>query len=170
MFFITAAHNLIENYDELHIYSVIDKKVKIDSGIFKIEIFYSNYNADIALIKVEDFKMDTKMGIETNDSNHGDSITIAGYPNYSQGSTATIYEGKIIGKRNFFGYHLHKTDANIIKGMSGGAVFNDNMNLIGIIVRGNHADNVNDNFNEYISINSLQDDIKNILKLNDIYI
>lgn len=131
--YILTCQHAIKNSDDCEVYT--SKEIKTSNNNAKME--WKNEAYDISILK-------TELRI---DSNHpklkkanikiGEKITIAGFPNYSPGSSMQWQEGKVIGSCVRGGIKFYNIDAKIIEGMSGGPVLDDNYDVIGVIIYGN---------------------------------
>jgi S1-C subfamily serine protease len=75
----------------------------------------------------------------------GDSIILAGFPNYQYGDTPHIAPGVIVQARTRSTIERLVIDTPIVKGNSGGPVINPDGAVIGVAVTGtDRADNVHD--------------------------
>lgn len=74
----------------------------------------------------------------------GDTVVIAGFPNYIKGDTITKEECKITGKTKLFGAPFYKVSGIIVYGASGGIVLNTNHQVVGII-KGGYSSEDEDN-------------------------
>lgn len=95
----------------------------------------------------------------------GDNIIIAGYPNYSRGDSVTIQSCHIIGIGHLFGSLFYKVSGRVIHGSSGGIVFNNSNEVIGIIEGGiasTKEDDSNDN-QGFIPIHLVLESLNNMI-------
>lgn len=92
-------------------------------------IDYALYNISIA--NVASLSMGNSSNLKI-----GDTVVIAGFPNYIKGDTITKEECKITGKTKLFGAPFYKVSGKIVHGASGGIVLNTNHQVVGIIKGG----------------------------------
>lgn len=126
-FFATNYH-VMEGAEEAYVYT-------IDGETYDVEgIAFYNSDADLAIIKTT-----TKTGIEPvkigniYDVQKGDPIVTIGSP---KGLQNTVSEGIVSGLRNIDNINYIQITAPITHGSSGGALFNDNGEIIGITTLG----------------------------------
>ena len=107
------------------------------SKCINLSIKKNDANMDIAILE---FTQDLDhIGMPKGDSDKmkiGDMVKVVGFPNWAEGSTIQIYEGKVNGTGQWFGSLRIKVDAAIIKGNSGGPVLNAKNEVIGIAATG----------------------------------
>lgn len=99
-------------------------------------IDYALYNVNIPNI------VDVSIGCG-GDLEIGDTVIIAGFPDYINGDTITKEECKITGKTKLFGAPFYKISGRIAHGASGGIVLNTNYEVVGIIKGGCPSDDEN---------------------------
>jgi RNA-directed DNA polymerase len=73
----------------------------------------------------------------------GDTVVIAGFPDYMKGDTITKEECKITGMTQLFGAPFYKISGRIVHGASGGIVLNTSQQVVGIIKGGCPSDDEN---------------------------
>ena len=73
----------------------------------------------------------------------GDTVVIAGFPDYIKGDTITKEECKITGITQLFGAPFYKISGRIVHGASGGIVLNTKQQVVGIIKGGCPSDDEN---------------------------
>lgn len=101
---------------------------------------YADKTIDYALynIPVLDAK---KLSIgNSSDLEIGDSVIIAGFPDYMKGDTITKEKCEITGKTTLFGSLFYKVSGRVVHGASGGVVLDKNYNVVGIIKGGTPLD------------------------------
>lgn len=129
---VTSAHNLKNDKFDTFLY-----RVDNSSDRQQIRVTYIDWDTDVALIEVTQNWI--KAGLAIGDNTNlqiGDSVKVIGYPNYSEGKSINIHEGKVTGKSRWFGIDTINIDANIIYGNSGGPVVNDRNEVVGIAFYG----------------------------------
>ena len=93
----------------------------------------------------------------------GDTVVVAGFPDYLKGDTITKEECKITGITQLFGAPFYKVSGRIVHGASGGIVLDTNHSVVGII-KGGCSSNEEDNITlkqGFVPIDLVVDDIKN---------
>ena len=159
-----TSYHLTECNANFHVYTIQSyKNRKSIATICNLNKISSDKNIDYALYNVS---INDTFSIKCGDSqklNIGDTVTIAGYPNYSTGNSATIQTCEITGRGNFLGALFYKVNGRIVHGASGGIVLNRNNEVIGIVKGGIislNDDNSNDN-QGFVPIHLALDHIKN---------
>lgn len=116
-----------------------------------LAVFYGSENfSDIPALKIGDSK---KLRI-------GDTVTVVGYPDYSEGESIHVNKGKIIQSAKRFGIDFWLLDIPIIYGISGGPILNDKLEVIGIATRGSKVNDQSTKFNGFIPISNLVDEVR----------
>lgn len=85
----------------------------------------------------------------------GDTVTVVGYPDYSEGDSAYINRGKIIQIANRYGVDFMLLDIPILFGNSGGPVLNSKLEVIGVATRGSKKHDFGTKFNGFVPISYL---------------
>lgn len=126
---ITCAHVIA---DDLQLFTVRDFNNK-----YPVKVLYKDDNKDVAIIEVPGLKLGKGLSFASAyNMNQGDKIFVSGFPNYNVGDSGIIDEGKIIGFRPIQGIRRLLINAAIVAGNSGGPVFNEYMQVIGIAATG----------------------------------
>ncbi len=107
----------------------------INSKKFKAEILYKDKMRDVALLKIKDNYDMSIVDIEKNPVELGETIYVVGTPLDEQ-LDFSISKGIISAKRELESLDYLQTDAAVNPGNSGGPVFNEYGNVIGITVSG----------------------------------
>lgn len=116
-----------------------------------IAVFYGGDNfSDIPALKIGDSR---KLRI-------GDTVTVVGYPQYSEDESIHVNKGKIIQSAKKFGIDFWLLDIPIIYGISGGPILNDKLEVVGIATRGSKAHDQSTKYNGFIPISYLVDEVK----------
>lgn len=136
-----------EDQIEFYRYYEYNKKMKasfLTSDTDKdIAIFFPSNEFDrIVPLKVGD---DSKLKI-------GDSVTVVGFPNFSNGHSAYISSGAIVSKRRIFNITTWIINTPITHGCSGGPVLNNKHEVIGIATFGSEYSDGNTELNGFIPI------------------
>ena len=126
-----TCHHVIEVGD---IYKIINPYTEDEYVLMKDKIT-SDRDLDVAIHDC--INMNYCFEIEENpDYSIGQTIKLAGYPQYIEGSSLDIRIYKIASLRNYLGQKIVIVDGNIYKGASGGPVLNAQNKVIGIIRAG----------------------------------
>lgn len=93
----------------------------------------------------------------------GDTVVIAGFPDYLKGDTITKEECKITGVTQLFGAPFYKVSGRIVHGASGGIVLDTNHKVVGIIKGGCPSEGYdNTNLKQgFVPIDLIIEDINN---------
>lgn len=161
-FFSKIVYNVVvlENEDSLvqgsgfflkNIGLVTGYHVTEDNGFFKVST-YKRENVGIVSKEINEIKCDKEIdyaiydlknskmeGLELGDSSCievGDKVTVIGYPDYLEGDTPYVHTCRITSRTRYLGECLYTVSTRIIHGASGGAVLNENNEVIGIIKAG----------------------------------
>ena len=132
---------MLAEYGFVTCYHVLGKAThafKHDNYVIKfpVSVIHQNKDIDLAILKIKHQEIHHLKAGDCDSLDIGDSITIAGFPNYFLGSTPLFYDGKISGRRTISGIDWMLVDRSIIAGMSGAPVVNKNNEVIGIAARG----------------------------------
>lgn len=90
---------------------------------------------DYALYDVQMHTQGFQMG-DSKELKVGDKVTIVCYPNHKRGNTAYVQPCTITSQTNLFGAPFYTVSGRIVHGASGGAVINQNLEVVGIIKGG----------------------------------
>ncbi|CEO89929.1 Reverse transcriptase (RNA-dependent DNA polymerase) (fragment) [Syntrophaceticus schinkii] len=93
------------------------------------EIDYAIYNLNVKNASAMKIGDSSKLKI-------GDKIIVAGFPNFKKGDSVTKQSCEIIGCTSYHGAPFFKISGRIVHGASGGAVFNSDNEVVGIIKGG----------------------------------
>lgn len=129
---VTSAHNLEKDKLDTYLYKIDESDDKQ-----RIKVKYINTDLDFAIIEVEQDWV--KASLVRGDSimpKIRDTVKVIGFPNYADGKSIHIHEGKITGKGRRFKVKTLNVSAQIIYGNSGGPVLNDKNKVIGIAFYG----------------------------------
>lgn len=112
--------------------------IKTSSGeSYKGELVSSDINNDIAIVKLINYSLSSEIpySIKTNISDVGEQIFVLGYPlTTTMGNEIKLTTGVISARTGFLGdVSLYQISAPIQPGNSGGPLFDEQGNLIGII-------------------------------------
>lgn len=104
---------------------------------------YANDTIDYALynVKISD-TVPLSIG-KSSELKVGDTVVIAGFPDYMKGDTITKEECKITGITQLFGAPFYKVSGRVVHGASGGIVLNTIHQVVGIIKGGCPSDDEN---------------------------
>lgn len=126
------------------------------------ECFYSDRNIDYAVFDVrpQNVSTDLKIG-DSGALDIGDTVTIAGFPNFNKGNSINVQECKLTENKFFMGSQFWKIGGRVVHGMSGGIVLNDNVEVVGILKGGIvlMSDDENNDNQGFVPIHYVLDDI-----------
>ena len=114
-----------------------DKKYPI-SNDFNLK--FSDKTIDYALYNIKPSDTTEVTIGKSSELKIGDTVVIAGFPDYLQGDTITKEECKITGITQLFGAPFYKVSGRVVHGASGGIVLNTNQQIVGIIKGGCSSD------------------------------
>ncbi len=110
------------------------------AGWRRAEVVDDDPVRDLALVRLASAAGDAHLPLEVvlGELSLGDELTILGYPGFGQSQdTLTFTSGRFSGTTTFAdGLDFYKTDALLDSGVSGGAVFDDRGQLIGVATGG----------------------------------
>lgn len=134
-FGIITNHHVIENDDIYFIKKVTgDKETIIRTTMNSTDWEYQDEDIDYAINPTK-FN-DTSIGWRICDNPEytpGTDVYLVSFPNYSSGDSHSIEKSTIIGKKKQGGRVVTTVNARIFHGASGGAVLNENFEVIGVI-------------------------------------
>lgn len=107
----------------------------------EVEIVSGLPDKDLALLRPKDElwrKALSKEGCEISevDADREDVVWLSGWPNYNDGDDIHLIQGSVIGFSYPHGVKLFRISQSIVFGNSGGAVFNEHGEVVGIATRG----------------------------------
>ena len=133
--FFTSYH-VTENGD---FYFILGRDKKYPIGN-ELNLKHSDKTIDYALYNIKPSDTTTVTIGESSELKIGDTVVIAGFPDYLKGDTITKEECKITGKTQLFGAPFYKVSGRVVHGASGGIVLNTNQQIVGIIKGGCSSD------------------------------
>ena len=156
-----TSYHVTENNAFFNLYSSTGQKTNyIISN--ELNLKSDNDEIDYSLFNI---KVNGAIDLNIGDSSTltiGDSVTIAGFPDYKIGDSITTQTCQIVSISTLFGAPFYKVSGRIIHGASGGIVLNSRCEVVGIIKGGivtleEDADNDNQGF---LPIHIVVDDLK----------
>jgi hypothetical protein len=124
-----------------------DKKKKILSNL---KISKEAYDTDIYIQKRKFHGKKVKLA-EKYDYKVNSKIYLVGFGGYIEGGNPAFISSTIINESKYLGRKYYQIKDRVIHGMSGGPVFNENKEVIGVVYCG--LDNENSSVNGFIPIN-----------------
>jgi RNA-directed DNA polymerase len=117
-----------------------------------LAIFYPDQNFDT----IRPLKMRKKDGL----TRVLDPILSMGYPNHSDGTPPYFNTGKVVQQRNVLGRNYWLVDIPLLKGNSGGPIFNKSMEVIGIATIGTTRNDLASILHGFLPVEKLKEIIK----------
>ncbi|MGD0058199.1 MAG: trypsin-like peptidase domain-containing protein [Verrucomicrobiia bacterium] len=124
-------------FEEINVHSSVDP-----SKVFPATVTHHNAALDLAVLNVKVAPQTFLERSSTPESAYHQKLHVAGFPNYRIGDTPDIEPGLVTSFRPVSTVRRIITNARIVRGMSGGPVFDDRWQVIGIAVTG--ADSLTD--------------------------
>lgn len=154
-----APHPSIENF--LIAYRHHEKQTKL-----RLKLVYCDKQKDFAILDICDSSQRPGFQYTTDLVKDNQVVHIIGYPNYAD-ETISSSQGHFTTKRQLNGTDYFCVNIPIIYGNSGGPVFNEKLEVIGIATRGGaDEENAHDSMNAFIPIYYVIDAIKQINDIN----
>lgn len=150
--FVTCYHCIFDSNNEFRTYlRAFHTNALRDSEKYEIEVLAANEHVDLAIIKILNYNIDINThGFKKGNSDkitYGDRLKMAGFPDYDFGQSPDI-KSLIVTRRKMKSLVNHIcVDKPIIKGHSGGPVFNARNEIIGVASQGSAAQYANDSSN-----------------------
>lgn len=129
---VTSAHNVEKDKFDTVLY-----KVGTSPDKQKVKVRCIKPDLDIAIIEVRQGW--AKAGLVRGDSTlikTEDTVKVIGFPNYAEGKSIHIHNGKKTGNGRWLKVKTFNVSARIIEGNSGGPVLNDKSKVVGIAFYG----------------------------------
>lgn len=125
---VTSAHNLENDKLDTYLYKIDESD---DKKMIKVK--YINTDFDFAIMEVEqDWVKASLVRSDSTILKIRDTVKVIGFPNYAEGKSIHIDDGKITGRGRWFKARTFNVSSRILYGNSGGPVLNDNNKVIGI--------------------------------------
>lgn len=166
---VATNYHVVENAQTLVVSGINGDK----NTNYKAEVILTDKYNDLAVMRITDYRFkgfDIKYGMESNVADIGTEVFVLGYPlTTTMGEDIKLTTGVISSKTGFQGdVSLYQTSAPIQPGNSGGPLFNNEGNLIGIVnakhkgaenvgyaIKLSYLKNLLDSSNETIPLNSV---------------
>jgi len=155
--FVTCYHCVFDNNDvqmqNLRLFQNVAKD-------YKIEILKFNKHTDLAIFKIKDLDIDfTKEGFSIGDCSNlvfSSKLTLAGYPERGCEFEPDIREMKVTRTKTLSAVEHICVDTPIITGHSGGPIFDEKNQVVGIATRGSsYKDSDKTTNNAFIKIDTI---------------
>ena len=142
-------------------YHILEKDKKYTIGN-DLNLKCSDKTIDYALYSVNLSNATSVTIGKSSELSVGDTVIIAGFPDYMNGDTITKEECKITGITQLFGAPFYKVSGRVVHGASGGIVLGMNHNVVGIIKGGTSSETENNiNLKQgFVPIDLVLEDIK----------
>lgn len=134
-----TSYHVTEDRDFYYLWKNGEKVVNVPVGA-DINEKFSDKKIDYALYDINPPNIVSLIIGNSADLNVGDTVVIAGFPNYIEGDTITKEECKITGITTLFGAKFYKVSGRIVHGASGGIVLDTSYRVVGIIKGGISSD------------------------------
>ena len=122
--YLVTNNHVIENEKKLKVR--INKDLKLEAEVIK-----SNYEYDLALLKISYDSVPGLWLVNSDSIDDGDPVVAIGTP-LDRTLSSTLTKGIVSGKRDFSGIRMIQTDVSINSGNSGGPLINEKGEVIGM--------------------------------------
>jgi len=109
------------------------------SAKYPVKVVRSDMDIDLSVLSIEKRVEYELVRGDPHEVEIGTSIKVLGFPNYTPGKTIQLFNGKVTGKKPYKTIQRINVDAIIAAGNSGGPVFNEKDEVIGVAVSGSEA-------------------------------
>lgn len=156
---VTNAHNVSRDgvlFPKISIIFPGDRQIEYEMTVISIDL-----QRDVAVLgmlhKEWNFKLEKlACALSFKEVSNGQIIYVGGFPNYMIGDDCVVLPGQVIGSSSYDGQKYFRVSQIIVKGNSGGPVFDDLGQVIGIATKGVDTHDVtNVGFNGCIPLHSI---------------
>ena len=103
---------------------------------FNIRVLARSRETDLAILEIEGASGYELEPLRGRDAGIGETVRIAGFPNWIRGSSLWEVSGTVAGRHNYFGQPCYRVSCSIVTGASGAPVFDGYRRVIGVAARG----------------------------------
>ena len=168
--FVIPGGKILTNYHTLHYHGIVFPIIRISfpqrgNVEYDMKIVHFDVARDIAILEPIDEEWKKYLDIFAAELNFsevysGEAVTLSGFPNYHEGSSCVVQPGSLIGQTVVNGSRYFRISQMIVKGNSGGPVFNEAGQVVGIATLGIDAEDVaNVTFNGCIALHRIEQSI-----------